>query len=549
MRVLRVRFGSGGAFAVVLLIAGSLTSCGLAKAFDPQTYYLSASGDNTAAGTSPGTAWRTLERASYAILKPGSRLLLEGGQRFTGQLTLGKADAGNAARPVLIGSYGTGRATIVGNTGSGILTFDTAGIDIRNLVIKGDLAAQRSGAGIDVYSDLQGNRKLAHVSIRNVDISGFTNGIAIGDGRGTSGFRGVWVSNAVLHNNLDAGLAIYGPKFDSSSPGYADEDVHVSGVTAFKNRGDPRDTLTSSGSGIVLGNVQNGDVTGSIAYDNGGSGGSTLGPVGIWTYDSEDVVISHNLSYGNRTANDADGDGFDLDQNTSRSYLEYNLSYDNDGAGYLIDTYQGNKAQNDNVVRFNISSGDARNASFYGGITVLGEVNDLAVYQNTVVMAPAPSQASPALKLGDKGLHGVTVRNNVFVTHQRGPIAVIAEAAERGALLQGNDYFSATGPWALQWGSTSYQSLPVWSSVSWQEQVDRRHVGLSVDPDFAGPVLELQARSVSEATKDGAGFALRSSSPLLRTGLALARLFDVRPGLVSYSGNRISARAPNIGAQ
>ena len=59
------------------------------------TYYLSPSGSDAAAGISPAKAWRTLGRASRAVLRPGDRLLLEGGQQFSGQLTIGESDGGD----------------------------------------------------------------------------------------------------------------------------------------------------------------------------------------------------------------------------------------------------------------------------------------------------------------------------------------------------------------------------------------------------------------------------------------------------------------------
>jgi hypothetical protein len=81
-----------------------------------RTYYLDPVGSNSADGLSPGTAWRTLDRLHGVVLAPGDRVLLRGGARFTGMLQLDQADAGNAAKPVTIGSYGQGRATIAPDT-------------------------------------------------------------------------------------------------------------------------------------------------------------------------------------------------------------------------------------------------------------------------------------------------------------------------------------------------------------------------------------------------------------------------------------------------
>ncbi|WP_248959132.1 right-handed parallel beta-helix repeat-containing protein [Sphaerisporangium perillae] len=63
-------------------------------------------GDDEAPGTSPGKAWRSLERASSARLRPGDTLLLKRGGKWKGTLTLkGK---GTSARPITVGAYGKG---------------------------------------------------------------------------------------------------------------------------------------------------------------------------------------------------------------------------------------------------------------------------------------------------------------------------------------------------------------------------------------------------------------------------------------------------------
>jgi hypothetical protein len=511
----------------------------------PLTYYVSPSGNDAADGTSPATAWRSLDRASSAALRPGTRLLLQGGQRFRGHLTLNHLDAGNARRPVIVSSYGKGRATIVTPRGSGMVIFNTAGVDVRGVRVSGQQRTWPSGSGINMFSNLPGNRKLSHIAIEDVDVSGFAYGISVGGGRGTTGFRDVFVQNSALHDNLDAGLVTYGPAFDAASPSYANEDVRISHVTAFHNRGDPRLKAYSSGSGIILGSVRNGTVAWSTAYANGGAGGSVPGPEGIWAYDSTKIDIEHNVSYRNRTANRADGNGFGLDQNTSGSYLQYNLSYGNDGAGYLVYTGVRNGATTHDVLRFNISSGDAQGqGGHFGGITVNGRVHDIAVYQNTVVMQSPPHAF--ALVLGRR-IHGTTVRNNIFL-NQTGPMVVANVAlTPPAALLQGNDYFSAASPWTVLWGPATFDSLSAWQSSTGQELVSGHPSGFAVDPQLPGPFTGLRDLAASQAGM-ARPFTLGHSSPLAGAGLDLAGLFGLDPGPQNYAGSPVSGKAPNVGA-
>jgi hypothetical protein len=511
------------------------------------TYYLSPAGSDSAAGTSPQTAWRTLGRASSARLRPGDRLLLRGGARFTGQLEFARKDGNDPAKPVQIGSYGSGRATIAGLDGPAITIFDTSGFDIRNLVIVGNSTTEHGFPGVQVFSDLAAGRRLGHIVIDGVDVSGFSTGISIGARNPAAGFRDVWIRDCSVHDNIDAGLSFFGPSFDAAAPSYAHTDIHITRVKAYRNSGDPANTHRNTGNGIVLGSVSHASVTWSTASDNGGNGGArNEGPVGIWAYNSSDVVIEHNLSYGNRTASRRDGGGFGLDSNTSRSYLQYNLSYGNAGAGYQV--YSPNHASNaDNVVRFNISSGDGLVTLNAAGIIVAGRVRDASVYQNTVVMSAAAGDRHAALWLG--GVHGVTVRNNIFMVEHAGPI-VIAEPAlpASAALLQGNDYVATGRGWSLRWGRDSYRTVRSWRKVTGQETVRGRPVGLTADPHMAGPVLGLTMSTATDPHR-GAGFVLLGRSALLGAGLDLVRLFGIDPGSDDYSGRPVSRRHPNVGAQ
>lgn len=80
-----------------------------------QTYYVSASGNNTT-GLSPTNAWQTIAKLNsmFSIIGPGDSVLLHGGETFTG--TIRVTTNGSSGAPIVIGSYGTGKATISGLT-------------------------------------------------------------------------------------------------------------------------------------------------------------------------------------------------------------------------------------------------------------------------------------------------------------------------------------------------------------------------------------------------------------------------------------------------
>jgi len=542
---------AGAVWRVVASLLATVLVSGCALLGAPpgeRTFYVSPTGDDASAGTSPGSAWRTLERATSAVLLPGEQLLLEGGARFTGRLLIDGADAGDPADPVVVGSYGEGRATVEGTDDAAVVVLDTSGVEVRDLTLVGATPVRPGSAGVRFFSDLADGRVLSHVTVSRVEASGFVNGIEVGSEQVGSGFRDVRIEDSVVHDNRDAGVSVYGPEFDPAAPRYAHEGVTVARVTASGNVGDPANSRRNTGSGIVLGSVRGGSVTRSVAHDNGGSGGAHEGPVGIWAYDSTGIVIEHNLSYRNRTARLTDGGGFGLDQNTADSVLQYNLSYDNHGPGYLVYTGQENDAHHGSTVRFNVSSGDARRWSVYGGITVLGRVRDVHVYQNTVVMVPQSADPSAALRLGP-GIADVRAQNNLLVSRRAGPL-VVAESdfPASEVALAGNAYVAEGLPWSVVWGADTHGSLAGLRAGTGQEEAaDGTPTGVVGDPELPGPVLRLSA-VVPDDAATLAGFLPGPGSPLRGAGLDLSALLGAGTPVSDPTGVPVRVGAPDIGA-
>ena len=527
-----------------LSVLWSLPAAPALAAEPPRVFHVSPTGDDSADGLAPGSAWRTLDRASRAVLAPGDRLLLQGGASFGGTLVLDSTDAGDPARPVVVGSFGTGRARIATTSSSGVYVHNTGGVEVQDLQVSGGGTAYRHSTGIGFYNDLPGDRKLSRIRVSRVEVSGFRHGVLVGGGAGSSGYRDVQVRSARLHDNMATGLLTFGPTFDAARPTYAHESVSVSHVYAYRNLGDPLDTTRNTGSGIVLGSVRGGVVRGSVAFENGASCKAPEGPVGIWTYDSHGVLIEDNVSRHNRTGGPADGGGFDLDQNVSGSVLQNNLSYGNDGPGLLAYTGQANGAHRGNTIRFNISQGDARRSASYGAVTLGGRLHELSVHNNTVVAVVAGTVRPPVLKLLPtiSGSSGVTVRNNVLVSAQAGPVVQAPAVAPTAVAFAGNDYASiapagsAPVPWRVGWGSSTHGSLESWRVATGQELLAGRPTGSTVDPGLVDPLTPVQVSSPAHRSRAG-GLSLSESSPLRGRGLDLQALTGTSPGRRDYFGN------------
>lgn len=92
------------------------------------------------------------------------------------------------------------------------------------------------------------------------------------------------------------------------------------------------------------------------------------------------------------------------------------------------------------MVRWNISSADTQVNTRCGSIEVLGQIIGARIYNNTVVTAQRPATA-PAIPLllgsgpGGTTIRGTTIRNNILLTCQPGPVASARSALPRSAAL------------------------------------------------------------------------------------------------------------------
>ena len=119
------------------------------------TYYVSPSGNDSHSGTSAQTTWRTIDKVNAIDLNPGDKVLFQAGHDYHGNLLLTAEDAGTPKQPVVIGSYGSGRAKIKAGDDSGVAVHNTGGIVVENLIVTGDDYRTNVGSGIRIINTLQ----------------------------------------------------------------------------------------------------------------------------------------------------------------------------------------------------------------------------------------------------------------------------------------------------------------------------------------------------------------------------------------------------------
>ncbi|MHC4479665.1 MAG: right-handed parallel beta-helix repeat-containing protein, partial [Planctomycetota bacterium] len=422
------------------------------------TYYVNAATGNDAnAGTSPGAAWASLTPVNGTAFAPGDSVLFAGGQSFAGTLTLDADDSGSSGAPLQISSYGDGWATLDGGTGRGLFATDCSYLSISDLYLVGD-GRLTGNAAWGLYVD--GGTA---IQIDSVDVSGFQHsGVEVG------GVTGVTITNVHAHQNGFAGISIgsYIPEWST--------DVYIGYSLVENNPGDPTITNNHSGNGIIVGYADGAVVEYCEATNNGWDmPWSGNGPVGIWAWNSNDVTIQHNVAHHNRSTA-LDGGGFDLDGGVSNSVLQYNLSHNNDGYGYLLCQYSGAADFSNNVVRYNISQDDQYGISVCAGSP---NVSGMEIYNNTIYNSTG--LALGFIRWGSGDWSDVYFWNNIFVTTGQ----TVSGASYRET-FENNLYWStggSTGFWV-----DGYTDLDAWAAATGQEMMNGLVIGLSADPLLVG---------------------------------------------------------------
>ncbi len=523
---------------------GLLSSMMLLSLACPATgrdYFVSSSGNDLNPGTSPSLAWRTVEKANGADLRPGDRLLFEAGRTFDGSLSLGAGDAGLPDNPVTVSSYGTGRAVIRSGGGRGLFAYNCGGIVVRNLEFTGSGRTDPAGSdGVVFYTDRPDGVRLPFIRIDSVDVSGYRRtGIAVGAGHASrSGFEDVRITNSAARDNGDKGICVYGA-WPVDPARREHRNVTIARCRTFDNPGIAGQT-GHTGNGILLSGVEDGLVEYCEAWNNGElNGGPGGGPIGIWAWEATRVVIQNCESHHNKSANGKDGGGFDLDGGCVDCVMQYNYSHDNFGAGYGIYQFDGASPYKNNVVRYNISENDGL-AGGYGALTFWstpssGGIQNTAVYNNTFCISGKTTGAAISdLAWGTTHIHGTSIVNNIIVTAAGGKAVEIPSSAG-GWTFVNNNYWTDGGPAQFGWDGKTWTGLDAWRKASGQEKREGTATGFETDPMLADPGRGGTVGDASNLASLSA-YLLKPGSAMVDAGLDLRSLFGMDAGLHDFYG-------------
>ncbi len=443
-----------------------------------RAYYFSAKGNDEADGTTLERAWRSFDRLRGVDLAAGDEIVLAEGEEFHGGIALLPDVGGTAKKPIVIRSSGKRLATIIAEE-SPAIEATSGGIEIRNLILKGDGRPVPEGkkpvAGISFYCDEKSGKRHPHLRIERVEISGFSGaGLSIGSWDDSQpGYEDILISEVNAHDNGGTGITLFA-KRDPKQTNFAHRKVVVRDCVAAKNR---------SGSGIVLGGVEDGLVEFSLASENVGKSGG----VGMWAYDSKKVTFRHCIACGTRT-DGRDGGGFDLDGGCLECVVEKCLSYDNHGPGFMHCDYPKAGVTKGNVIRSCISINDGRRekgAAFGFGFVAWGAGLDECRIENcfAAVAPDAPKEAREGLlfvslvsgfaDMADKTrIRGCVMSDNIAIAAGAGVPLVsnnLPHATVEDVRYEGNTYLVQKVEPLFLVGDKRFSNLDDWRKATGQE--------------------------------------------------------------------------------
>lgn len=308
------------------------------------TYYVDPAGNDSNNGTSSATPWQTISKVNAQTFLPGDQILFKAGGVWSGNLVL--AGSGSAGTPITVNMYGTGNKPVINGgglvNGSVTVLVSNPYWEVNNLEVTNTTSQAYAVTGIKVYnSSITAANN--HVYVRNCYVHD-VNSTGVGNTNYNKGTGGIIVSgyfNDVLIDSCHvANSQIEGIRTTFSNP--------MSTNVTFSNN------LIENiyGDGIVMSSVQSGGlITHNTVHNACITNAANF--AGIWTYNENGTVVSHNEVYGITGGGPNDGEPFDADLTTNGDIFEYNYSHDNN-RGFMLFMPSATNI----VVRYNLSVND-----------------------------------------------------------------------------------------------------------------------------------------------------------------------------------------------
>lgn len=342
------------------------------------SYYLSSSEGSDANPGTKNAPWKTLDKISSAFLLPGDSVLFKCGDRFNGHFVVN--GSGNAEKPVLITSYGSGEKPMltgqVGEAGGGdyqeaVLVENHDHLIFDGLEIQNERTVSRPGvADTDAYGMYivnSGDKVMHNFMFRNMT---FRNVFAVQPILDPEDFNSIQVSELSFYSskNTEAGkeknidkVEIEGSYFGNSQR-FGILFKHSGGLSGIGNDSINRNMnihihnnefYYNGGTGVLPNSTYNCLIEENI-FDHPGASTDPRMPgrgSSIWNYNAMNTIMQYNMCLSTRGY--LDSHGIHIDNKNINTFVQYN--YMEDCEGGFVEILMDNVNA---VYRFNVSVND-----------------------------------------------------------------------------------------------------------------------------------------------------------------------------------------------
>lgn len=501
---------------IVLLFFSSLFFNGI---YAQHKYYFSSKETGEGNGTK-AQPFKSFKKLSQLALKPGDTVFFKAGDKFAENISLSSIN-GAKDRLIIFTSYGNGKCTIDGGNKEAFVIAGSNCFKIVNLTMTG--SGRKTGNATNGLKLVN----CKNVTVNDLDISGFQKaGIVLYNCEAAE------VNRVFAHENGFAGILVDGDYRKRIS-----NNIHIINSRADDNPGDPTNLDNHSGNGILVGNCKNILLEYCTATNNGWDMPRIgNGPVGIWAYEADSVIIQHCISYRNKTATGAaDGGGFDLDGGVTNSIIQYCLSYENWGSGYGIYQYWSASKWNNNTVRYCISINDGYETDQATGMYIWNGWNGDSTFTNFYAYNNFfYNDRKYAFGFSATSQHKkFSFFNNVFVASDTSDIYNGIDSSTNDIFF-GNVWMRKSGGF-MQNGFADFKR---WSEATGYEQRDGELLGTAFPQKLFDSPAHINIIDPYKLKSDSLILSLCNSA-LRNKGVDIKKMFSIDPGKTDFFGQVI----------
>ncbi|MFJ7933836.1 FIMAH domain-containing protein [Sporosarcina sp. NPDC096371] len=508
------------------------------------SYYIDeTNGNDISDGTSPKSAWKSLDKVNSFTFLPGDQILFKAGEEWSGQLH--PKGSGTEAKPIRIGKYGEGEKPLIqgeGTVESVVYLYNQEYWEIGYLEItnysstpadspRRGIHVEAGDVEVDSTNDLNKVSTLNHIYIHDLYIHD-VNGEDKKDGGGSAGiqisvtisslddnstpdpesvhrrttFNDVLIENNVIERVSRSGIITWTDWKSRKELGqgktYGDEEytpwtpltnVVIRANELFEIGGDGIVPHMTEGALVEYNRVDGFNKT-SSGYN-----------VGAWTWNGDNTLYQYNEVSGGFSIRD--GNAFDFDHGSKGVIYQYNYSHDNEGGTLLLcaDGSTGTGGVYDGIFRYNISENDH--------------------YQTFIIC-------------GADNVHNIQIYNNVFYV---GPgiktNMLVSQGGKTEAVLRNNIFYNFGSGGYVKKSSWSYDNNLFFGNKVPTKSIIPDDNMKTFDPLFVNP----GSGGIGLDTLDG--YKLQVDSPAIGSGSLINNKGDV-----DFWGNPLSPINQNIGA-